>query len=707
MQSTSEKELFQRGLSQHQKGDLAAAEKTYEQILSLNPSHEEALHLLGLIRFGQNEFDDAIRLIKQALVVDPKFSAAEYNLALVYEEMKELDEALAHFERAGEIGYDPATIQFCIGGIRMAQLKYSKALAHFDEAIRLDPKYANAHFNRSIALDLLGDLDSALSAANRALAIDQKCLGAYISKARILVGLDDPEAALSQITKAELLNLSSIRMLAEKGRILASLKDIPGALAAFKSARLIDPNYKETIFDEISARLKICLWDNFEEDVATLVKTNPTGQAVGKPMMLSWTLDSLCENRRAAEAVFKEYESNLELEKQPALPAIKKTHSGSPVHIGYFSSDMQNHPVGQLIAGVIENHDKEKFIVHVFSQGKSTGDGFENRIINAASHYRQTTSLKGSDALDHARQKYLSVAIDLNGYTGSPSLSLSHNRVAPIQVNYLGYPGTMATPFIDYIIADRVVIPPEYYSSYSEKVVHLPNCFLPNDRSRVIEKRKFERAELGLPQNGIVFCSFNNAAKYNPTTFSRWMNILRRTEGSVLWFSRVDGILQENILREAQARGIQSERIIFLKFAPRDEYFDRISVADLFLDSFPYNAHTTAADALWSGIPLLTMTGEIFASRVAASALHAVGLSELITSTPNEYEEKAVKLAHDHEALANMKKHLIGNRQVAPLFDIVKYTRDLEQAFLEMVVRHEAGLPPEHITLAKANAPSA
>jgi protein O-GlcNAc transferase len=703
MQSTTEKELFQRGLSQHQKGDLAAAEKTYEQILGLNPSHEEALHLLGLIRFGQNRFDDAIRLIKQALVVDPKFAAAEYNLALVYEEMKDLDGALAHFEHAGKIGYDRATIQFCIGGIRMAQLKYSKALSHFDEAIRLDPKFVNAHFNRSIALDLLGDLDSALSAANRALAIDHKCLGAYISKAHILVGLNDSEAALSQITKAELLNLSSIRLLAEKGRILARLKDIPGALAAFKSARLIDPNYKEIIFDEISARLRICLWHSFEEDVAILIKTNPIGQAVGKPLLLSWTLDSLSENQRAAEAVFKEYESNLELDERPALPAIQKSRTGSAVHIGYFSSDMQNHPVGQLIAGVIENHDKEKFIVHVFSQGQSTGDGFENRIINAASHYRQTTSLKGNDALDHARQKCLSVAIDLNGYTGSPSLSLSHNRVAPVQVNYLGYPGTMATPFIDYIIADQVVIPPQYFPSYSEKIVHMPNCFLPNDRSRIIDKRNFERNELGLPTDGIVFCCFNTSTKHNPATFSRWMNILRRTENSVLWLSGNEKIMQENILREALARGVHSDRIIFSKYAPRDEYFDRISVADLFLDSFPYNAHTTAADALWSGIPLLTMTGEIFASRVAASALHAVGLSELVTSTPDEYEEKAVKLAHDHEALANLKKHLTVHRQVAPLFDIVRYTRDLEQAYLEMIMRHEAGLPPEHITLAKAS----
>lgn len=699
MQKATEKEQIQSGLSLHQKGDLEGAEKVYHQILLANPKHDEALHLLGVIRFKQARIEDARYLIEQALAIDPKYAAAEFNLALCFDELKQFDESLVHFEGAAKLGYDPAMVASCIGSVKLAQRKYAEALKHLDEALRLNPKIAKAHCNRSIVLDLLGDLQSAASAADRALALDPYALSAHISKVHILSGLDDNVAALAQIAKAEKLNLRSAKLSAEKGRVLIKEKNILGGLAEFKKAKAIDPNFQSAVFDEISAKLKICLWTSYDDDVARLVMPRPVGQVDSNPLLISYTLDNLAENMKVAQAVVIEHQSDVSLADRLTLPAIGKRTFDSKIHLGYFSADLHNHPVGQLVAGVIENHDKEKFVVHVFSQGKSTGDNFENRIVEAATHYYQTSSFNHATALSMARDKGLSIALDLNGYTGVPRLPLAHNRVAPVQVNYLGYPGTLGSPFIDYMIADKVVIPPEYYSSCTEKIVQLPNCFLPNDRSRSIERTRFQRSELDLPADGIIFCSFNNTIKYNPPMFSVWMNIMRRIPLSVLWLSGTDLVTQENLKREATSRGIDSQRLIFSKFAPREEYFDRISVADLFLDSFPYNAHTTAADALWSGVPLLTMTGEIFASRVAASALHAVGLPELITSTPSDYEEKAVKLASDPAVLFEMKKHLQKNRLASPLFDIVTYTRNLEKAFIAMDAGYKMGRQPEHIKI--------
>jgi predicted O-linked N-acetylglucosamine transferase (SPINDLY family) len=299
-----------------------------------------------------------------------------------------------------------------------------------------------------------------------------------------------------------------------------------------------------------------------------------------------------------------------------------------------------------------------------------------------------------------SRDLNIDIAVDLKGFTQDARTGIFSYRAAPIQVNYLGYPGTMGADYIDYIIADKTLIPLDAQSSYTEKVVYLPNSYQVNDRKRIISDRQFTRQELGLPEDRFVFCCFNNNFKILPATFTSWMRILKATEGSVLWLLQDNSWVVENLKKEAQKQGVDAQRLVFADRLPLSEHLARHSQADLFLDTFPYNAHTTTSDALWAGLPVLTMMGQSFASRVAASLLNAIGLPELITNTQEQYETFAVELAQNPLKLAEIKLKLANNRLITPLFDTPVFTKNIEAAYLKMIERYQTDMMPDHVTIA-------
>jgi predicted O-linked N-acetylglucosamine transferase (SPINDLY family) len=369
------------------------------------------------------------------------------------------------------------------------------------------------------------------------------------------------------------------------------------------------------------------------------------------------------------------------------------------IRIAYLSADFRQHPLSFLTAGMFESHDKSRFEITAISFG--VDDDSEIRARVKASFERFVDARASSDAqiADLLKALEIDIAVDLMGFTTDSRTGIFARRPAPIQLHYMGYPGTMAARYIDYMVADRVVIPDHQQASYSEKLICLPNSYFVNDTGRQIADKMFSRAELGLPPSGFVFCCFNSNHKITPLVFDRWMRILKQVEGSVLWLLPGHATAADNLRKEARARGVDAERLIFAGRMSPPDHLARHRAADLFLDTLPYNAHTTACDALWTGLPVLTCLGEAFVGRVAASLLHAVGLPELITTTLDEYQHLAVDLATTPDKLAAIRAKLANHRLTMPLFDTRLFTRHIEAAYAAMHARQQAGLAPDHIVV--------
>jgi predicted O-linked N-acetylglucosamine transferase (SPINDLY family) len=417
-----------------------------------------------------------------------------------------------------------------------------------------------------------------------------------------------------------------------------------------------------------------------------------SGTAAPNPFYVLTLSDSAALQKRAAELWVRE-----ECPPNDSLPAVPKRGRRDRLHIGYFSADFHDHATSYLIAQLFELHDRSRFRVTAFSFGPDSQGAVRKRLKAGCDEFIVVRDKSDSEVALLARQRLLDIAIDLKGFTQDHRAGIFARRAAPLQVNYLGSPGTMGAPYMDYLIADRALVPAAHQAFYIEKIIYLPHCYQVNDAKRVIAEKSFTRAELGLPQTGFVFCCFNNSYKILPDTFDRWMRILSRVPGSVLWLLGDNPAAIRNLRREAAARRVDPQRLVFADRIDLPEHLARHRAADLFIDTVPCNAHTTASDALWAGLPVLTCRGEGFAGRVAASLLTAIGLPQLITSTLDQYEELAVRLAGDPGELAEVRQTLAANRLTAPLFDTPLYTRHIEAAFAEIYARYQADLMPENV----------
>jgi predicted O-linked N-acetylglucosamine transferase (SPINDLY family) len=377
------------------------------------------------------------------------------------------------------------------------------------------------------------------------------------------------------------------------------------------------------------------------------------------------------------------------------LPVIASREWHRRIRIGYFSADFRSHATSYLLAELLELHDRERFEVSAFSFGPSSPDPMRQRVESACDRFVDVRGSSDQEVAELARKMEIDIAIDLMGFTHLCRPGIFALRAAPVQVSYLGYPGTMGVPYMDYLIADSTVIPEGDEAGYQEKIIRLPDCYQVNDRKRSIADGAFAREDLGLPREGFVFCCFNNSCKITPRAFDVWMRILERVEGSVLWLLEDNAAASRNLRQEAERRHLSANRLVFAERMPAPAHLARHRAADLFLDTFPYNAHTTASDALWAGLPLLTCLGNTFAGRVAASLLTAVNLPELVAATPKEYEEKAVELAADPRRIDELKSRLVEQRSTATLFDTPRFARYLEAALQIIHERQLAGLPPE------------
>ena len=683
---------IQDAVALHQQGQLAQAEAIYRQILAAEPKNANALHLLGVIASQAGCYQVAIDLIDQAIEVNPHEAAFHYNRGLALQELKTFDAAIACYDKA--IALKPNYAEaYSNRGAALKELKqFETAIANYDKAIALKPNYADAYSNRGTAFQELKQLYAAIACYDKAIALKPNYAEAYSNRGNALKELKQFETALASYDMAISLKPDFAEAYSNRGNALQELKQFDAALASYDKAFSLKPDHDYLLGMRQHARMFISDWQDFESSVLKLsLKIQGNVKATSCLTALA-LLMSLPEHRKAAEIWSTDrYPYN------PSLGSIPKRSKQAKIKIGYYSADFHNHATAYLIAQLFELHDKDKFEIIAFSFGPDEKDGMRSRIAQTFDQFIDVTTLSDKAIAQLSREIGIDIAVDLKGLTQDCRLGIFSFKAAPIQVSYLGYPGTLGTEYMDYLIADRVLIPPESQQYYSEKIVYLPGSYQVNDRKRVISQTKFNRQEMGLPEEGFVFCCFNNNYKITPPVFDVWVRILNAVEKSVLWLFEDNSTAATNLRKEAQRRGLDPARLVFAKRMDLPEHLARHSLADLFLDTLPCNAHTTASDALWAGLPVLTRMGESFASRVAGSLLHAIGLPELVTESEEDYEALAVELGTNPVKLKAIKAKLEKNRLTTPLFDTPLFAKHIEAAYTKMYERYQADLPPDHI----------
>lgn len=479
-----------------------------------------------------------------------------------------------------------------------------------------------------------------------------------------------------------------------RGNVFNAAKRHDDAARAYGKVLEIEPHYPFGKGLLLYQKAAICDWNDFGRLTNDIASDVAAGRLSAEPF--GW--QAVATSERSLQLCAQLYNEK----KYPAQIGDigrEKSRNKKKIRIGYLSGEFREQATAHLLVGVLENHDSTQFEIYAFDNGWDDRSEVRRRIVGSVHDVVDISQLDDSKATAAICEKQIDILINLNGYFGEHRLQVFARRPAPVQVNYLGFPGTLGAHYIDYIIADRHVIPEGHEGFYTEKVVHLPNCYQANDGSKKIGSQLFNRQKCGLPESGFVFCCFNNNYKILPQMFDCWMRLLFKVEGSVLWLLEDSETAASNLKKEAAARGLNPERLIFAPRIPLQEHLSRHRLADLFLDTLPYNAHTTASDALWTGLPLLTQIGDTFPGRVAASLLNAVGLPDLVTATQHEYEGLAIELAANPEKLATIKNRLSQNRLTEPLFNTRLFTRHIERAYEAMYERLQAGLPPENISV--------
>lgn len=674
----------------HRAGRLEQAHTLCLQALRLRPRQPQALTLLGIIAAQTGDPGRAATLFGEALAIDPRNVAAHHNLGNAQRALGQPGAAVTSYDRALAIQANHAPTHNNRGRALFDLQRYEEAVASHDGAIALQADYAAAHFGRGRALAALMRHESAIDSLGRAIALDAAHPGAWYVRGNALYSLERFEEAAASYERAIALEPSA-EAYHNRGNALAMLARYEDAIESYNEAIALAPSMRSTTAERLHARMQIADWRDFAAQVTRLSERIERDEAAPNPFILLAACGSAPLQRQAAR--------NWVRAKFPAKVALPPLSAGTRhdrIRIGYFSAELHNHATTALTAGLFETHDRSRFELTAFSLGPDTKDEMRRRVEAAFEHFLDVRGKSDMEIAQLARSLEIDIAVDLGGFTRGGRPGIFALRAAPLQVSYLGYLGTMGADYIDYLIADERVIPTAYRQDYSESIVYLPSYQI-NDSRRCIAPKRFSREELGLPPTEFVFCCLNSPYKITPSTFDGWMRILAGVPGSVLYLLGGNASLESNLRREARARGVAPERIRFGARLPAPEYLARYRAADLFLDTLPYNAGTTASDALWAGLPVLTCTGQTFASRIGASLLTAVGLPELIASTPQEYERLGVELATHPHLLAGVKAKLAANLRTAPLFDTTAATRHLEAAYTRMHDRYLAGLQPADI----------
>lgn len=663
----------------NRKGQYDEAAAQYKQAIALRPELDAAYNNFGSMLRDQAKLVEAAEQINKAIAIAPASVHALNNLGLVLRDQGELTQAADTFKKVISLNANFADAYNNLGLVLIDQGLFMQAVEQYKQALQLNPNISSVYSNLGNALQDLGLFNEAAAAQQKALELDPANATACLNVGNLFVDLGQPTQALTWYDQAIAIDARNIIAYKNRARALKDLGRLDEALASYDAAYKIDPDHEELAGLRLYLKMSLCDWSEYGT-AATLIEKTQQGKLVAPPFALVG-LPSTPQDQLACAKLF--VARKCPPAAQPLYKGPRKAHP--KIRIAYLSADLREHPVAQLAVGMFEAHDKSAFETTAISFGADDKSAIRSRIIKAFDRFIDARMMTNDQVAQLLLQHGIDIAVDLTGFTQNNRVGVFAKRVAPVQVSYLGFPGTMGVPYFDYVIADKTVVPPDMQPAFSEKVVYLPDTYQANDRQRVIAARTPTRAELGLPEQAFVFCSFNASYKITPEVFDIWMRLLKAADGSVLWLLESNKTAAANLRREAQQRGIASGRLIFAPKMPNADHLARHRLADLFLDNLPCNAHTTASDALYAGLPVLTCMGNTFAGRVAASLLQAAGLPELITQSLQEYEQLALQLARDPQKLAALKTKLAQNRDTCALFDTQKFTRNIEAAYRDML----------------------
>ena len=630
----------------------------------------------------------------------PGFPAALNNLGLALQEQGRLAEAEQAFRRA--IAADPryARARYNLGNVLRAQGRLAEAVASLRTALELQPSYPKAWNALGVALLESEDLAGAADCLRRAIQLAPRYAKALFNYGDLLARLDRWEEAIESLRRAIQADPGHAKAHARLGGLLVSRFQFGAAERAFLRVVEIDPGHAEARTGLAACRAQLCDWREREAEIAAVRAAVIRCLGKGQASPLSPSL-AMVLGLPAAEqlAIARDTAKRLAGRSAAAdLPPHSAAMRNGRLRLGYLSSDFRDNALAHLTRRLYGLHDRSRFKVFGYSLGKDDGSEYRRGIAKDCDHFVDLAAAAPVAAARRIREDGIGILVDLTGFAAGSRPEILALRPAPIQATYL-YPGTLGGVFTDYFLGDAVITPPQHQEHFGESLVLLPGCYQVNDHLQPIAPRRFERQEHGLPDDAFVFCSFNMHWKIEPVIWDVWMRILARVPRGVLWLQDMAPPARENLRREAEARGVRSDRLVFAPHLKKPEHLARCGLADLFLDTWICNAHTTASDALWSGVPVLTCPGDHLPARVAASLLHAAGLPELAVADLSTYEETAVRLAQDREALAGLRARVAAARTGSPLYDTPRKVRDLERAFLAMWERHEKGEPPAAIAV--------
>jgi predicted O-linked N-acetylglucosamine transferase (SPINDLY family) len=720
-------EIQARAVAHLRAGDAVEAERLCRTILDSDRSNVQALRLLSAIAARRGQLLEAVALLDRVAAVDESVAEVHAARASMLNALARFDEAITACDCALALGSNAPEL-FVIRGVALHSLgRPSDALDDYDRALALRPRFAGVLANRGAALSDLSRYEESLAAYDAALAIEPTLPEAVTNRAAVLAKLSRFDEALATAEHAIALMPGFHEAWHNRGVAFAGLKRYDEAIASYTQALALKPDFAVSLQDRASAlaflknfeaaerdytqaaaiqpglpfvqgnvlhaRLHCAVWRGYAEAAARVRADVREGRQACEPLSLLAISESAEELRIAARTWMRRY-----YPPGPTPVWRGERYRHDRIRVAYLSADFHEHATAYLMAGLFERHDRERFEVTAVSWGPDVASPMRARLMAAFEYFVDVRHLRDDEVARMLREREIDIAVDLKGYTYDGRLGILARRPAPVQVSYLGYPGTLGAPYVDYLVADAMLVPPTDRVHYDEKVVYLPDSYQPNDRQRPIASIP-TRSEAGLPEEGFIFCSFNNTYKITPQVFDIWMRLLRTVDGSVLWLLECNAVAPNNLRAEAHARGVAPERLIFAPSAPLAEHLARHRLADLFLDTLPCNAHTTASDALWASLPVLTCLGQTFAGRVAGSLLRAAGLPELATESLDAYEALAVRLATQPEELQSLRTRLAWNRSEKALFDADRTRKHLETAFATMRDRQQAGLLPDHFAV--------
>ncbi|QWE28838.1 glycosyltransferase family 41 protein [Polynucleobacter sp. AM-7D1] len=685
--------LHDMGTTFAQLGNLNAALFWYKKCVGLKNDSHVLFFNMGRALDGLEKYDDALSYYDNAIQLQPQFFEAWFNKGVTLAFLKQYDKAIVCYDKAIILDSKNAEVWFN-KGVSLNGLEASdEALSCYENAIRLQSQYFEAWFNKGVTLAFLRQYDKAIVCYDKAIELNPKYAEAWSNKAIALNDLKRHEEALRHYDKAIELNPKYAEAWSNKAIALNDLKRHEEALRHYDKAIELNSNLNFLCGDRLHTKMQICDWNNFEEDIDVCINKIESMQCAVQPFSLLALVDDPQLHKKCSEIFVNKYCLGV----KGLVKDAKEPLRHPVIKIGYFSADFHNHATSHLMVELFEKHNHDDFEFYGFSFGPETDDEIRMRIRKSFKNFFSVNGLTDFQVASLSRDVGIDIAVDLKGFTRGSRPNIFSNRCAPIQVSYLGYPGTMGAKYIDYLVADKVLVLDCFQEFYSEKLIYMPCSYQVNDSQKKVSSKKFTRGEAGLPNDAFVFCCFNNSYKITPEIFSAWMKILLSVDGSVLWLLRDNHTASDNLRREAKKWGVLESRLIFAPKLPMDQHLARHQLADLFLDTFPYNAHTTASDALWVGLPVLTYIGKSFASRVSASLLHELQLDELVADTLEEYQNKAVQLAKDPKLLSKIEQKLKQNRHISNLFDADYFARHIESAYKKIYANYISDLKPENI----------